>query len=648
MRHFAAFLVCALVLSAQSSEPYVPTSVELQLVEQRAEDLGREIAKLRSRQIDDALIAEVEIFHKALEWQLRFPEEIYRRHYLHDALAAAAVGIERAKELEAGRHAWTSADGWVQRAYRSQVDGSVQPYAVSVPKSYDSGTPMRLDIVLHGRNSRLSEVSFLATHLPARLVPLDQDRIILEVFGRTNNAYRWAGETDVFEALAAVVENYNVDPERIVLRGFSMGGAGAWHLGLHHPDKWAAVEAGAGFTDTLVYAEKSLDRGTVTAYQRPALHIYDAVDYAVNAYNLPFLGYGGEDDPQLQASLNILDELALDGAQFSQEGLNWTTNSLNAEFLVGPKTGHRFHPESKLRSERFIDDALGGEVGDPASTRCVTYTTRYPHCFGVEIDGLAKHYVRAELRTLREDKRVAISTQNVSRLRVDKIPNGARVEVDGQVVAADAASLLRLKRVDGKWAGATTVEGWRGNHPVKRPGLQGPIDDAFSSSFMAVTPSGESSNHAVAKPISERLAVFQKNFAKWLRADVPTVADGDLTETEIRENHLILFGDPESNRVLAKIAGRLPIVWNTKEIRVGERIFDAANHVLVMVAPNPLNPDRYVVLNSGHTFGETEFRGTNALLFPRLGDYAVLTLAGRVATAGYFDENWKIVEDPMP
>ena len=93
MKRFAAFLVCAVTLSAQSSEPYVPTGVELQLVEQRAEGLGREIAGLRSRKINDALIAEVEFFHKALEWQIRFPEEIYRRHYLHDALAAAAVGV---------------------------------------------------------------------------------------------------------------------------------------------------------------------------------------------------------------------------------------------------------------------------------------------------------------------------------------------------------------------------------------------------------------------------------------------------------------------------------------------------------------------------------------------------------------------------
>ena len=29
-----------------------------------------------------------------------------------------------------------------------------------------------------------------------------------------------------------------------------MGGTGAWHLGLHFPSRWAAVEAGAGFVQT--------------------------------------------------------------------------------------------------------------------------------------------------------------------------------------------------------------------------------------------------------------------------------------------------------------------------------------------------------------------------------------------------------------
>jgi hypothetical protein len=69
--------------------------------------------------------------------------------------------------------------------------------------------------------------------------------------------------------------------------------------------------------------------------------------------------------------------------------------------------------------------------------------------------------------------------------------------------------------------------------------------------------------------------------------------------------------------------------------------FSAADHVPVLIYPNPLNPKRYIVINSGHTFGDAEFRGTNALLFPRLGDYAVLGRDGAVSIAGLFNENWK-------
>ena len=98
---------------------------------------------------------------------------------------------------------------------------------------------------LHGRGATLTEVSFIAGHDSDKALPAEQDFIQLEVFGRTNNAYRWAGEVDVFEAIDAVTKQYTIDPNRILLRGFSMGGAGTWHIGLHYPGHWAAIEAGA-------------------------------------------------------------------------------------------------------------------------------------------------------------------------------------------------------------------------------------------------------------------------------------------------------------------------------------------------------------------------------------------------------------------
>ena len=78
------------------------------------------------------------------------------------------------------------------------------------------------------------------------LSPPDQPFIEVHPLGRVENCYRWAGETDVFEAIKDVAKRYKIDEKRIVLRGFSMGAAGAWHLGIHFPDRWITLESGAG------------------------------------------------------------------------------------------------------------------------------------------------------------------------------------------------------------------------------------------------------------------------------------------------------------------------------------------------------------------------------------------------------------------
>jgi hypothetical protein len=139
-----------------------------------------------------------------------------------------------------------------------------------------------------------------------------------------------------------------------------------------------------------------------------------------------------------------------------------------------------------------------------------------------------------------------------------------------------------------------------------------------------------------------------------MRGDVRMKDDAAVSNDDIASSNLILFGDPASNRILAQIADKLPIRWTQDAVIVGRKSFSAADHVLVMIYPNPVNPQRYIVLNSGHTFGEKEFRGTNALLFPRLGDYAVIKLtkspAGavteEVVLAGLFDEQWMLPATP--
>jgi dienelactone hydrolase len=602
--HRCWLALCLALSLCAADAPFRPIEEQRQQIRSKSAALEKALTGVRGKPLAD----DAEVYLKAAQWMLRHDEEFYKPEYVKYTLDGLDVGLARATQLAQGKAWWERAKGVVPRAYRSRVDSSVQPYLVHVPSSYDPARPSRLDVILHGRNATLTETSFLASTKGAP----EADYLQVEVFGRTNNAYRWAGETDVFEALASVRARYNVDPKRIVLRGFSMGGAGTWHLGLHYPGLWAAIEAGAGFNETRKYAKLS----NLPPYQDEVLSIYDAYLYAHNAVNLPVVGYGGDQDPQLQASVNIQEALG-----------ELRTRAL---FLVGPNTGHKFHPDSKRESDTFIDEALQQERPDPDRVRFVTYTPRYNQCHWLTVDALANQYERAEVDARRAGPAYVVVTSNVAALTIPK----GNVTIDGDKTPGGT-----LVREDGRWK-AGAIRGLRKIHA-----LQGPIDDAFLDSFICVRPTGVPLHENINKAALERLDRFNREFAKFMRGDIRIKEDREVTDADIASSNLVLFGDPSSNSILRKTISKLPVRWDKQSVAFNGMNYDASAHLPVLIFPNPLNPRKYVVLNSGHTFGESEFRGTNALLFPRLGDYAILRVTNsgtEVAEAGLFDEFWRI------
>jgi hypothetical protein len=210
------------------------------------------------------------------------------------------------------------------------------------------------------------------------------------------------------------------------------------------------------------------------------------------------------------------------------------------------------------------------------------------------------------------------------------------VTIDGKRFRANPPA---FEKIHGVWiAGSTGNAGLR-----KRHGLQGPIDDAFMDGFVCVRPTGNAMSAAATDYSKRALEEFAKNFAKYFRGDVRVVDDRNLSENDIAGRNLILFGDPGSNSAIARIVSKLPVVWTAETVKLGGKQFSAADHVPALIYPNPLNPARYVVINSGHTFREADLKGTNALLYPRWGDYAVVNAAdGTVALAGIFDEAWQL------
>ena len=122
-----------------------------------------------------------------------------------------------------------------------------------------------------------------------------------------------------------------------------------------------------------------------------------------------------------------------------------------------------------------------------------------------------------------------------------------------------------------------------------------------------------------------------------------------MTEDDINRANLILWGDPSSNSVMAKMADKLPVKWTKDGVVLGDKTYDAGTHVPALIYYNPLINGGYVVLNSGFTFREYDYLN-NARQVPKLPDFAVLDVnvpvssrsPGGVVAAGFFDETWQL------
>jgi hypothetical protein len=616
---------------------------------------GRAMDGLAEKAKKDAKVAEllpdVLIYQKAVRDALTY-REFFNARDIPKAKALLKEGQSRAQSLAEGQAPWASQTGLVVRGYVSKIDGSVQPYGLVIPPSYTDKTPgkYRLDFWFHGRGETLSELNFLDERRTRVGEFSPPDTIVLHPYGRYCNAAKFAGEIDALEALDSVKKRYRVDEDRIGVRGFSMGGASVWQFATHYTDLFFAANPGAGFSETPRFLNV-FQRETLapTWYEQKLWNLYDCDKWAANLLNLPVVAYSGELDSQKQAADVMAEALKKEGIELTH--------------VIGPQTKHAYHPKAKAEVERRMTNlAIDGRDRGPGEVHFATYTLRYNRMNWLTINAIAEHWERARIdATIEGDDDVFdVRTQNVTALTLD-FPagqahfltrgSGVRLKIDGQKIegpqpTSDRSWRFHVSKSGGRWVAA---EPDKAAGLAKRHGLQGPIDDAFMDAFVIVRPTG--------KARSETFAAWQKaemdraieHWRRHFRGEARVKDDTAITDADIASNNLILWGDPESNAVLRRIADRLPFGWRGDKVVFGEQSFTAEDHAPIAIYPNPLNPERYVVLNSGFTFRDYDYLN-NARQVPKLPDWAVIDLKappnsrypGKVVTADFFGEKWEI------
>jgi hypothetical protein len=296
--------------------------------------------------------------------------------------------------------------------------------------------------------------------------------------------------------------------------------------------------------------------------------------------------------------------------------------------IEGPQTPHRYHPDSKIALEKMLDPIVEkGRDPNPSKIHFTTWTLAYNNVKWLTVDALEHHWERATI----EADGTAIKTSNVAAFTV---AGSGKFTVDGATLESKSAP-AHFRKSGAKWA-VMKGAAMPGLHKVHR--LQGPIDDAFMDSFLIVKPTGTPASPGTANWVASETQHAITEWRRQFRGDAQVRDDREITAEDIANHNLILFGDPGSNRILARIAAKLPMKWPME-----------GSQALIMIYPNPENPKRYVVLNSGFTFREFDYLN-NARQSPKLPDWAIVDTAtppdarypGKIVSAGFFNEDWKM------
>ncbi len=579
--------------------------------------------------------ANAEVFLKAVRYALEL-EEFFKPDDTAKATELLAEAGRRIEALRRGEFPWMKAKGLVVRGYYSPIDGSPQPFGLEMPENAPASLAPAW-VWLRGRAETGTDLHFIAERMKKKGQFQPPGCVVVHPFGRFCVGYKNAGEQDVLDVTGLLVREGLIDAQHLALAGFSMGGAGAWLLGAHYPDRWAVVHTGAGFVDVRRY--QNLSPGVIAAtpaWEQALWGQNDVPDCVRNLLNVPLVSYSGEKDKQ-RASAEIMTQ------ELKEEGLALT-------HLIGPGMEHKYHPEVQKEVQKLVmTELLKPGPALPQNIHWQGRTLDYPKLYWLSVTGLAEHWKDSRVdAAMNSGTSVELTTQNVTSLRLE-LParNSLDVKIDGQSLSGGGGGKAALlMKANNQWriGPAAEPEG-----PGKRPGLQGPIDDAFTAPFLYVMPDKACVNAAVEKWVQWESG-HQRDRWRWMmRGDVRLKKASAVTAEDIKAYNLILWGDAAANSLTAKVLPSLPVKWSDSGVQVGAKSFAGTTTVPVCIYPNPLNPARYIVLNSGLTFREAHSK-TNSLQNPHLPDWAVLDITtppddrqpGKVLDAGFFGEKWEV------
>jgi predicted esterase len=465
----------------------------------------------------------------------------------------------------------------------------------------------------------------------------DQGAVLVAPWGYDEGGPHPLGEDDLLRVISEMSAAYAIDPRRVSLTGYSLGGTVAFVAPLHHPDVFSAAAPLCGYPNLLAYSSVA---GVPHAPWEDALLARKyIVNWAENGAYLPLhVVHGGLDVPG--RSKVVVDRYKALG--------------FPVDFDVQDDLDHDVWDYAYEDGKMVAWLAGRSRPKAPKRVRFVTGEYRYDRAYWLRVIGL-RDSAAGELGSVdatfdEKAREVTVKTSALTAFAIDRAALGAAAKdeplsivVDGEPLSATAGSDTAFLVRSDRWSVSADEPSRAG---MKRHGVSGPLDDVLRHRVIVVYGT-KSRAHATANRL------VAEHFARaggLAEVSYPILADTEATGDAVKGASLVLVGSPEDNAVTAAYAATLPIRFESGGIVVRGERYEGPGVGVSFIAPRPDDPGEYVVVHAG-----VDERGLLASRFlPRyLPDYVVYDARAAAQRGGLlmdqrpylaggsFGEDWK-------
>ncbi|MBI3724070.1 prolyl oligopeptidase family serine peptidase [bacterium] len=528
-----------------------------------------------------------------------------------------------------------------KETFLSRIDGSVQYFAVRPPRHQEPGRRYGLVLELHGASAE-------ATLQLDGMSPKEWCFVVAPT-NRRPFGFNWEewGRKDAIEVLDAAEERLPIDPLRVHLAGHSMGGHGAWMVGVTHPDRFATVAPSAGWKSlfTYMHLEHPGESDARHAIFDRLVGPCDPVSLLPNLRDHGVYVLHGDKD----TSVSVEDARTM-VADLRRINADVRYNEVAGEGHVWDRSEE---PGLDCLDLADMFEFLSRRVR-PEAPRKVTFRTWNPatsaRAAWVTVERQEKHLAlsRLDAEVFPERKRVEVRTTNVAALSLDLASFMEKGEVEVDLDGASkrlsfTGAPLRIERASGGFGPAPPLD-----PATKNPSRYGPFKSAFDRRFVLVYGTGgtEDENRAA----FERARYDASLWASRSNGSADVLADTAFDPVALRDRSLVLYGHRSMNRAFDLVLDSPPVVVDRKRVRVGERTFEGSDLACLLALPRKGSETALVAVVGGtgpvgmRLSLATAYFGAG-IAFPDFlvfGPDALSTGYGGIRAAGILDDRWSL------